>query len=128
MSETIENWDYCQIAYQLIDDGRDAGHTAGHKLMWFEFQARSDGPNGRYTAGQTHKIPLTNMMGAPQYGPQKDNIGHTNTLQIFITKLEDDGWELLKEKGTNWWENRLRRPSDERPALRKKITDLFKAN
>ena len=125
MSETIENWDYCQIGYQVIDDGRDPSQ-ADHKLMWFTFQAQADGPQGSYVAGKTHKVPLANMMGAAPYAPQKDNVGHTNTLQIFIEKLQDEGWELLRDKGGNWWEKRLRRPSEARPTLRKKISTLFK--
>ena len=125
--ETIENWDYCQINYQVIDDGRDPGHTAGHKLMWFEFQAKADGPNGRYTAGKTHKIPLANMMGATIYAPQKNNVGHINIHQIFIKKLEGEGWELLRDKGSNWWEKKLRRPSKARPTFAQKIKTLFSA-
>ena len=128
MLDTLENWDYCQITYQIIDDGRDPGDQSIHKLMWFEFQAHADGPNGRYTTGKTHKIPLANMMGAAMYAPQKENVGHTNTLQIFIQKLQSDGWELLNDKGSNWWEKRLRRPSEARPTLRQKISTLFKTN
>ena len=127
MSETTEKCDYCQIEYQVIDDGRDPGYS-GHKMMWFEFRARAGGPGGRYIAGKSDKIPLPNMMGADVYAPQAHNAGHTNILQIFIKQLQGEGWELLSDKGSSWWEHRLRCPSREKSSLGQKITNLFKAN
>ena len=127
MSETTENWDYCQIDYQVIDDGRDPGR-GGHKLMWFQFRARADGPNGTFIAGRAEKVPLANMMGADAYAPQKNNVGHTNTLQNFLQQLQKEGWELLPGTGGDWWVRRLRRPSRAKQSLRQKIANLFKAN
>lgn len=127
MSKVTENYDYCQIEYQVIDDGRDPGR-GGHKLMWFQFQAHADGPNGDYVADRAEKMPLANMMGAAAYTPQSNNVGHTSTLQNFLEQLQKDGWELLPNRSGEWWQRQLRRPSQDRPSLFKKIANFFKAN
>jgi hypothetical protein len=130
MSETIEqNWDYCQIDYLLLDGGQEFSemNAAGRKAMWFQFRARADGPNGRYIAGEAEKMPLANMIGSDAFAPQRNNGGHSNTLQILIEKLQKEGWELVKDQGSGWWEKRLRRPSDARPSFTKKLRNFFKA-
>jgi hypothetical protein len=128
VAETTENWDYCQIDFYVIDDGRDAGR-GGLKLMWLQFYARAQGPQGSYTAGKADKIPLGNMMGAATFAPAQGNIGHTNTLQNFLAKLQTEGWQLLPGTVGEWWQRRLRRPSRARPpSLIQKILNLFQTS
>ena len=128
MSETSENWDYCQIDYYIVDDGRDPGRS-GFRMMWLQFYGRAQGPQGSYPAGKAEKIPLTYMMGANVFGPEKGNVGHINTWQNFLEKLQNEGWQLLSGTGDEWWQRQLRRPSGIRPpSLAKKILNLFQAN
>lgn len=110
-------WDYCQIEYQLINDGR--GYTQhsgpGNKLVWFRFIARASGPAGKYIAARSPKTPLPNMMGTT-WSPDQRNGGHQNVLHTFVETLQRDGWEL--QRGTNgaWWSKQLKRPTSKAKA------------
>jgi hypothetical protein len=56
-------------------------------------------------------------------------MGHTNTPQNFLEKLQAKGWQLLPGTWGEWWQRRLRRPGVARPpSLVKRILDLFQAN
>lgn len=124
MSETGLVWEYCQIDFQVIDDGRDPGHSS-HKLMWVQFRAVTEGENGRSIIARSEKMPMPNMLGAGAYAPQKENLGHTNMHAIFVQSLQDDGWELLQQRGGEWWQRRLRRPVVEKQSLFGKIAAVF---
>ena len=54
-------------------------------------------------------------MGTTVFAPQRGNMGHTNTLQNFLEKLQAKGWQLLPGTWGEWWQRRLRRPSVARP-------------
>jgi hypothetical protein len=108
MSETT-HWEHCDIEVQVVDDGRDGGES-GSKIMWFRFRAHVTGPDGNYVAGTSEKVPMANMPGADAYTPQKDNAGHHGMLQTLVDELEEEGWQVMPEKGGNWWELKLRRP------------------
>jgi len=115
-------WDYCQIQYQLIDDGR--GYTAhngpSNKLIWFRFVARADGPRGKYIAAQAPKTPLPNMMGTT-WSPDQHNIGYQNMLHTLVETLQQDGWELMPGTHGAWWSKRLQRPASARTHKRWQI-------
>jgi hypothetical protein len=127
MSETEPVWEYCQIEAQVIDDGRDPGR-GGHKKMWVQFRAVVGGGDGRFIAARSEKMPMPNMLGAGAYAPQKSNLGHTNMHQIFLQSLQDDGWELLQQGGSEWWQQRLRRPAVAKQSLSQKIAAFFTPN
>lgn len=101
-------WEYCQIDVQVQDDGRDPTR-AGHRMMWFQFQARVSNPTKNYIAKKSTRVPMANMLGAAAYAPQKNNPGHENILNLLLHSLEQDGWELLPEISGEWWQRRLRR-------------------
>ena len=122
MNNKQEKWEFCNIETQIIDDGRDPGR-GGHKLMWLQFRARVD-ETGKII-DRSEKIPLANMVGANAYAPRKSDLGHQNTLKIFLQKLQDDGWELLTGGGGDWWQRRLRRVEAPSSSLVDKLKDLL---
>lgn len=110
MTGQNEAWDYCQIKFQLRYRGEDFTR-AGPKQMWLVFQAHAAGPKKNYLASESTGIPIgANIIGA-SFVPDKKISGHVNIHQNLIEDLEKDGWELLPEKGSAWWERRLRRPA-----------------
>lgn len=109
MAEQTEEWEYCQIKFQLRYKGEDISRS-GLKQVWLVFLAHAIGPYKNYLAGET-EIPVAgNVAGAP-FMPQKNNISHVNIHQNLLRELQDDGWKLLPKEGGVWWENRLRRPA-----------------
>ncbi|MFQ5400997.1 MAG: hypothetical protein ACE5E7_15540 [Anaerolineae bacterium] len=125
MPEETAEWDYCQIEVLVVDDGRDPAR-AGNKLMWVQFLARAAGPNGSYIAGKSSKVPLANILGST-FAPQQSNIGHDSILRILLHALQKEGWELLRFRGNEWWERRLRRPTRPKKAIARKLRSLFRA-
>jgi hypothetical protein len=111
-----EEWDYCQINMQILDDGRDPGR-GGNKLMWLQFFAQASGPHRSYTAGKSTRIPVASIPGAT-YAPQQGNDGHRAILQNLLDALEVDDWEQTAYKGGPWWEVRLRRPARPKHSLK----------
>ncbi len=110
MTESSENWDYCQIEFKLRYKGEDLERT-GTRIMWLLFQARAMGEKRSYVAGKSSEIPIAaNVIGA-SFVPQKNNVGYANVYQDLLLKLQKDGWELLPDEGGEWWGKRLRRPT-----------------
>lgn len=122
MNTNQQVWESCTIESQVLDDGREPGQ-GGQKLMWLQFRARLDGR--KKIISRSEKIPLENMVGANSYGAQKSNVGHQNTLNNFLQKLQADGWELQPLAGADWWQRRLRRvkTEDSSKSLLKKIRE-----
>ncbi|KAA3662651.1 MAG: hypothetical protein DWQ04_12845 [Chloroflexi bacterium] len=113
MTENGNEWDYCDIKFQLRHKGEDPTR-AGLKHMWLVFKANAAGANKNYLAGESSEIPIAaNIMGA-SFVPQKNNASHLNIHQNLLNKLQNEGWERLPEKGSAWWETRLRRPASSR--------------
>ncbi len=104
-----EEWDYCQINMQILDDGQDLFFVS-NRLMWLQFFAQASGPHRSYTAGKSSRIPIASVPGV-LYTPQQGNDGHRAILQNLLDALAEDGWEQTAYTGSQWWEARLRRPA-----------------
>ncbi len=115
MTEQGKEWDYCQIEFQLRYKGEDLSR-AGTKQMWLTFLARATGPYKSYLAGEA-EIPVAGAVAGVSFVPQKNNVGHVNIHQNLLDELQRDGWRLLPEKGSAWWERRLRRPARPQKSL-----------
>lgn len=121
---TVKNgkkWEYCQIQMQVQDDGRDPTR-AGHRMMWFQFQARTS----KRIIQKSIRVPMANMVGAAAYAPQQNNLGHRNILNLLLEKLQQDGWELLPNQGSDWWQRTLRRPAPPQQARLLHLENLLR--
>jgi hypothetical protein len=113
MTENDHGWDYCNITFQLRNKGEDPTR-AGMKHVWLIFQGSVSGHHQNYLAGESTEIPIAaNVIGA-SFSPQKNNASHVNIHQNLLHKLQKDGWELLPNRGSVWWERQLRRPALEK--------------
>ena len=102
---TIKNWEYCEISFQILDDGRGFSSRTGlsNRLMWLRFIAQSE----NRIIGASKKLPVPNIANIP-LAPQKGNSSHQQILEDFITSLKHQGWTLLEETRGEWWQHRLR--------------------
>lgn len=123
-----ERYDYCRIKYQVQDAGYDPSHAEPHKLIWGQFMAVFEGSTDSYVVARSERFPLSNIIGGQPY-PDSQNMGHSNMLDIFIERLENDGWELARPYNSDlWWEKRLRRPhmpKKQRQTLKERLTAAF---
>ena len=103
MAEQKQEWDYCRIEVKLRHKGEDETRS-GVKQIWLAFVARASGPYQSYLAGDV-EIPLPGNVAGASFAAQRNNVGHVNAHQTLLRKLQDDGWELLPEKGGDWWGN-----------------------
>jgi len=110
MADNSNEWDYCDIRFQLRYKGEDPTR-AGIKHVWLVFQAIASGLNQNYIAGESTEIPIAANVIGVSFVPQKNNASHVNIHQNLVHKLQEDGWERLRDKGSVWWETRLRRPA-----------------
>lgn len=115
MAEHDNEWDYCDIRFQIRYKGEDATR-AGLKQMWLVFQASAFGSNRGYLAGESMEIPVAANVIGVSFEPQKDNLTHLNVHQDLLRQLQEEGWEKLPEQGGEWWEARLRRSASRRDA------------
>ena len=97
-------WDYCEITYRLVDE-RDINLAV---MGWFRFVAVVRGPNGRYTAATSPKLPLPHLTGVSRV-PQQNNPSHQNAHQELVQTLRRYGWQPLAVPGEQWWIKRFRR-------------------
>ncbi|MFK7802845.1 MAG: hypothetical protein AB8G95_14510 [Anaerolineae bacterium] len=105
-------WEYCQIRFQIIDDGREAtrGSGLGTRLMWIQFVAEANEFGKIYIAGKSERLPMPNNSRAG-LTPQKGNSGQQNILNELVQTLKHDGWELLPSNNGEWWGRNFRRPT-----------------
>lgn len=122
MSETQQEWDYCQIkfsTYHNVGGGEHAGLNYG--LLWFEANAR--GPNGRYEAGKSTEVPFGRMA---EGAPNERNPAHQSVHRELVATLIRNGWKPVSGGGAGWWEKRFRRdPASGPKTLRQKIRGMF---
>ena len=102
---TIKNWEYCEISFQILDDGRGFSSRNGlsNRLMWLRFIAQSENK----IVGTSKKLPVPNIGNLP-LAPQKENSSHQQILEDFISALKHQGWTLLEESPGEWWQHRFR--------------------
>lgn len=115
MSEPVKEWDYCQIEFQLRYKGEDMTRS-GTKQIWLVFLARAVGPHQKHLAGEA-EIPIAGNVAGASFVPKKNIAGHVNIHQNLLRELQEDGWELLPERGSAWWERRLRRSARPKKSL-----------
>ncbi len=109
MTENGEHWDYCHIEFKLRNKGEELTY-GGFRQMWLVFLAYVTGPDKNYQAGESTEIPIPANIIGTAFIPQQANPSHVNIHQNLLNKLGGNGWELLPDKGSTWWERRLRRP------------------
>lgn len=127
MAEHGDEWEYCDIKFQLRYRGEDSTR-AGLKQMWLVFQARASGSNRSYLAGESTEIPIAANVIGVSFAPQRQNPAHRNVHQNLLDQLQEDGWERLPERGGAWWEARLRRLASRHhssPSWFRRILDRF---
>ena len=110
MAEHGNEWDYCDIRYQIRYKGEDTAR-AGLRLMWLVFQASASGSNRGYLAAESIEIPVAANVIGVSFEPQEHNPVHFNAHQDLLHQLQEGGWERLSGQGEAWWEARLRRPA-----------------
>ena len=106
-SNAIE-WDYCTIRYQIRYKGEDMTRS-GNKHMWLVFLAKMLNSMGQGTVRESTEIPVPANIIGTTITPQKNNPSHISIHQNLIQGLQAEGWELLPEQSSAWWERRLRR-------------------
>lgn len=99
-------WDYCEITFSYQDDRRIQFPPQG----WLRFIARATGPNGRYAAAESPRVPLVRTIGTSPY-PSRSNPVHQNLHQDLVQTLRRHGWQPLPLDDERWWINRFRRKS-----------------
>lgn len=113
-----KNWTYCQINFQILDDGRGFGRVGlGNRLMWIRFIAQS----GNKTIQTSKKLPIPTIGKAP-LAPQKGNIGQEQILQDLIESLKRDHWEVVKAGQADWWQVRLRKEAPFEKPVKPKLS------
>ncbi len=105
-------WDTCKVAF--VADENDASFG--------QFIAPAICPHGDYMASESIKFRIDmdfqnhGDVALPPTGRNR------NKLSIFLTSMQNGGWELLPDTDANatWYEKHLRRPT--RPPANKKVT------
>jgi hypothetical protein len=110
MDEHQQAWEYCNIKFQLRYKGEVISIMSGMKTVWLVFRAVASGQNQNRAISEA-EIPIAGNVAGASFVPQKNISGHVNIHQNLLQTLQKDGWELLPEKGSAWWERRLRRPA-----------------
>jgi hypothetical protein len=77
--------------------------------MWLVFQAIMFNPRGQNLVGESTEIPVPANIVGVEITPQRNNPTHISILQDLLLELQSEGWELLPEQSSSWWERRLRR-------------------
>ncbi len=95
---------------------------AGMQQVWLVFQASVSGHHQNYLAGESLEIPVPANVIGTSYLPQKNSGSHVNVHQELLNELQAQGWQLLPNKSSSWWERRLRRPA----LVKKSPFDWFK--
>ncbi|MFK7803779.1 MAG: hypothetical protein AB8G95_19255 [Anaerolineae bacterium] len=109
MTEENDVWEYCQVDYKVWSRASlDRVDFNQQKLFWLQFQAEATDSTGRYIAARSEKFPHL----GDAWAPAKENMDHHAALAGFVDLLKADDWELLTDKGSEWWNKKLRRPLD----------------
>ncbi len=116
MNENKNEWDYCDIKFQLRYKGEDTSHTGGFNTVWLVFKAVASKSRQSYTVSEA-EIPVAGNVAGVSFVPQKNNPGHLNIHQNLLQELQKDGWELLTDKRGAWWERRFRRPAQAKSSI-----------
>ncbi len=120
------NWTYCQINFQILDDGRGYSDANGlsNRQMWIRFIAQSENK----TIRKSVKLPIHTTSGTP-LAPDKNNLAQKQVLVELIDQLKWDGWEEVDSGGAEWWQVRLRRetPFQEPEKLKPKLRNFLPA-
>ena len=107
MTYTDSDWEYCQIDYNVQKwESLNRVDVNQKKLLWLQFRAEATEPNGRYIAARSERFPHL----GETWAPQKDNQEHQFALAAFLDVLKAEDWELLSDRGSEWWHKKLRRP------------------
>lgn len=108
MAGSQTDWTYCVIRFLMRNKGEDITRS-GSKHMWLVFQARTTETNEREIIMESTEIPVpVNLIGV-NITPRSDNHMHVSIHQELVQRLQADGWQLLPDRGTAWWERRFRR-------------------
>ena len=120
------DWTYCQINFQILDDGRGASDANGlsNRQMWIRFIAQSENK----TIRKSTKLPIHTSSGIP-LAPDPNNLGQKQILGELINQLKWDGWEEVDRGGAEWWQVRFRQetPFQDPKKLKPKWRDLLPA-
>ena len=126
MAQENNGWETCQIDYKVWSRASlNRADFNPKKLFWLQFQAEATDTTGRYIAARSEKFPHL----GDAWAPAKDNMDHHAALAGFVDLLKADDWELLADKGSEWWNKKLRRrldsPKRDRSMLQQ-VKDFFK--
>ncbi len=113
----MNDWTYCQIQFQILDDGRGTSDFNGlaNRQMWIRFIAQSENK----TIRESIKLPIHTSSRIP-LTPDKNSLAQKQVLTKLVDTLEYDGWEVVDEGSGEWWQIRLRRDTPYQPPQKAK--------
>lgn len=109
MTQEDDLWEYCQIDYKIWSRASlNRADFNPQKLFWLQFQAEATDSTGRYIAARSEKFPHL----SETWSPAENNMDQHAALANFVDQLKAEDWELQADRGSEWWNKKLRRRLD----------------
>lgn len=95
-------WEYCDIEEFLVKDSTLFSNSI------YALRAAAVSPaRGHYEAKQSDSYNIES--GSSKKAWVRDDLRRQDALDKLIKALATEGWELLPNKGKNWWSHKFRR-------------------